>query len=106
MTHNQKVRNTSPPKNTKLINMKSIRMPKSLYSYYSLVSSVFPWFAPSFAFPPNIWRRRVVASGPDPKMSSQVKFRVNSAGNRPIPIMKPPLPLLLPNKPPFPPAKF
>ena len=30
MTRLQKVRKTSPPKKTKLINMKSISMPKSL----------------------------------------------------------------------------
>lgn len=47
-----------------------------------------------------------VASGPDPKISSQVKFRVKRAGNNPMPIIKPPLPLLFPNNPPFSPLKF
>ena len=83
--YSQNVRNTSPPKKTKLMNMKNIKMQSSLYNCYSLDSSLFAPFAPG-AFP-------------DPKMSSHVKFKENKAGNSPIPIMKPPPFYLLPNNP-------
>lgn len=97
----QKVRKTSPPKKTKLMNMKNIKMQRSLYSCCSLVSSVFAPSAPPFSLlPPNMCLMRVVASGPDPKISSHVKFSVNRAGNKPMPIMKPPPPLLCSPDPP------
>jgi hypothetical protein len=82
----QKVKNTSPPKNTKLINIKNINTINSLIIYYSLVSSVFAAFAPVLL--------------PDPNMSSHEKLSVKSAGNSPMPIAKPPL-FLFPKKPPL-----
>ncbi len=101
----QNVRKTSPPKNMKLMNMKNMSTYSSLYNNYSRVSSVFAPFPPSPGFPPIRCLIREVASGPEPNISSQVKFRVKSAGKRPIPIINPvPPPLFRPNIPLLSPA--
>ena len=94
----QKVRNMSAPKKIELMNIKNISTNRSLWSCCSLDSSVFVLFPPSLGTP-NKFLFLAAEPAPCPKMSSHVKLRVNSAGNRPMPIMKPPLWLLFPNKP-------
>lgn len=95
----QNTKNTSLPKSVKDKKTKKTNIARNLCKFYSVVSSVFPELGPP-AFLPG-------AALFGPKISSHVKFRVNSAGNRPRPITKPPweLPNLLfpPNrpKPPF-----
>ena len=74
----QNVRNRSPPKKTKLMNIKNMNINSNLYSYCSRLSSLFDAFAP---FP------RLLLFGP--KISSQVKFSVNKAGKIPSPITNP-----------------
>lgn len=88
----QNTKYTSLPKSVKDRNMKNTKISKNLCKFYSVVSSGLPEFGP-LAYPP----------GPalfGPKMSSQVKFSVKSAGKRPRPITNPPF--WLPNIP-FPP---
>ena len=72
----QKVRNTSPPKNTKLMNMKNIKINNNLCNCCSLDSSLLLLLPP----PPTLF---------DPKISSHEKFKVNNAGNNPKPITNP-----------------
>ena len=76
----QNVKNTSPPKKTKLMNMKNMNISSSLCSCCSLVSSLLLLFAPPAAPLPTLL---------EPKMSSHVKFNVNKAGNSPKPITNP-----------------
>ena len=74
----QKVRKTSPPKKTKLMNMKNMKISNNLCNYYSLVSSIpFPALG---AAPFELF---------EPKISSQVKLSVKRAGKRPRPITNP-----------------
>ena len=78
----QNTKNTSPPKRIKLSIIKSINIHRNFCKLDSVASSVLLALGPCAAFP-----------GPallGPKMSSQVKLRVNSAGNKPRPMTKPP----------------
>jgi hypothetical protein len=79
----QKTKKTSLPNSVKERNMKNTKMSRNFCKFYSVVSSGLPEFGPPAAAPP----------GPalfGPKMSSQVKFKVNRAGKRPRPMTKPP----------------
>ena len=76
----QKTMNTSLPKSTKLSNIKNANAMSNFLRFYSVVSSGLPELAPP-------------APGPavfGPKISSQVKLRVKSDGNSPMPITNPP----------------
>ena len=76
--YNQNVKKTSPPKNTKLMNIKNININNNLYNCYSLLSSLL--FPLACAYPLGLF---------DPNISSQVNPNVNNPGNNPNPIMNP-----------------
>ena len=90
----QNTRNTSLPKSVNERNMKNTKIKRNFCKFCSVVSSGLPEFGPPAApYGPALF---------GPKMSSQVKFRVNRAGKRPSPITKPPF--WLPNNPFAPPS--
>ena len=80
----QKTRKTSPPKHTKLTNMKKTNRNRNFCTFPSYVSSLLPALGPwaaALPFGPGLFY---------PNMSSHVKLRVNRAGNKPSPITNPP----------------
>jgi hypothetical protein len=90
----QKTKNTSLPKSVNERNMKNTKISRNFCKFYSVVSSGLPELGPAAAPPgPALF---------GPKISSQVKLRVNKAGNRPNPMTKPPF--WLPNMPLAPPS--
>lgn len=89
----QKTKKTSLPNSVKERNMKNTKISRNFCKFYSVVSSGLPEFGPPAAPPgPALF---------GPKMSSQVKFKVNKAGKRPRPMTNPPF--WLPNIPFAPP---
>jgi hypothetical protein len=78
----QNTKNTSLPKSVNERNMKNTKIIRNFCKFYSVVSSGLPEFGPPCA-PPG-------AALFGPKISSQVKFKVNKAGNKPKPITNPP----------------
>lgn len=90
----QNTRNTSLPNSVKERNMKNTKIMRNFCKFYSVVSSGLPELGPPWA-PPG-------AALFGPKISSHVKLRVKSAGNKPKPMTKPPF--WLPNIPLAPPS--
>jgi len=77
----QNTKNTSLPNSMKDRNMKITKIIRNFWRFDSVASSVLPELGPPET-PPGLF---------EPKMSSQVKLRVNKAGNKPKPITNPPL---------------